>query len=247
MATGSRARGIIKMNLEKFIFYKDDDYLAVNKPADISTLEDRHSNINLLREVRKKFEFAQVCHRLDKGTTGVLVLARNDRAYRHLSIQFQERKVRKVYHAIVSGKRIFEQMRVEFPLYISGSGKVRIDKKIGKQAVTDLDTLETYDHCTLVECLPLTGRKHQIRVHLSALGHPIISDDIYKGRPLYLSSFKKQYKPKQGIEKPLIERVALHAYQIEFAGVSGNTVSLTAVYPKDFEIAVKQLRKFSRR
>jgi 23S rRNA pseudouridine955/2504/2580 synthase len=82
-------------------------------------------------------------------------------------------------------------------------------------------------------------------VHLSSIGHPIIADDLYNGQSLYLSSLKKHYNSKQGIEKPLIQRAALHARKIEFAGMDGNVISLTAEYPKDLAVAVKQLEKYA--
>ncbi len=234
----------IKMNISKFIFFQNENYFAINKFAGLSTLEDRNSETSLLQLARDSFEDARVCHRLDKDTTGAIILARNEEAYRNLSLQFQERKVSKIYHAIVQGKCDFQDFEVSIPLFITGSGRVRVDKKLGKPALTVLKTLETYKDFTLIACRPVTGKKHQIRVHLSSIGHPIVGDLIYGGKCIYLSSLKKNFNFKDGEEYPLIKRMALHAYQISFADVDGRTLTLEAEYPKDFSVVLRQLRKY---
>lgn len=235
---------IIKMNLKKFIFYHNDNYLAVNKPANLSTLEDRNSDISLLQLARETFGYARVCHRLDKDTTGVIIIARNDEAYRNLTLQFQERKVRKIYHAIVHGRGDFRNLEINMPIFIPGSGKVRIDKRAGKGAITHLNTLDVYKDYTLVSCQPASGRKHQIRVHLASIDHPIVGDVVYGGQPVYLSSLKKNFNFKNRAESPMINRMALHAFQIAFTDVDGSSISLEADYPKDFKVFQRQLKKY---
>jgi 23S rRNA pseudouridine955/2504/2580 synthase len=123
-------------------------------------------------------------------------------------------------------------------------GYVVIDKQNGKEAETIFNTQEVFRRHTLVTCYPITGRMHQIRIHLKALGASIVSDPRYGGPLLYLSDIKRGHKQQKGIEElPLISRVALHAAEVNFAKMDGERVHVAAPYPKDFEALVQQLRK----
>ncbi len=233
------------MNFRSIIFWEDEDYFVVDKPENISTLEDRDSDVNMLSLARKTFDSIKVCHRLDKQTSGVLVFARHDEAYRHLSMQFERREVCKVYHAVVDGRTHFESQMIEKPLLITGSGRVKIDARKGKEAVTEVHTIKNFRRHSLVKCKPLTGKKHQIRVHLASIGHPIVSDMVYGGKEVFLSSYKKNYKFKGEVEKPLIRRIALHAFAIEFKGMNNKKISIEIPYPKDFKALIRQLGNYS--
>lgn len=236
-----------KVNFDEIIVFEDEDYVIVNKPHDISTLEDRKAEVNLLKMAREYKNDLRVCHRLDKETSGVLVLAKNDGAYKHLNAQFEKREVNKIYHAVVHGVENFEYILFSAPIKVLKKGLAKIDKREGKEAHTILNTSDTYRYHSLVECNPLTGRLHQIRIHLSTLGHPIVGDVQYGGTPFYLSQYKKKYNVKKfEEEKPLMERVALHAYAIKFTKPNGETVNVHAPYPKDFEAMLKQMQKFSK-
>lgn len=232
----------MKIDIRKFIFYENEDYIALNKPPNISTLFDRQSADNLLVMMRSYDASVKVCHRLDKETSGVLIFAKSLSAYKHLSFQFEHREVRKVYHAIIEGHTDFSNCEIDFPLRIPSSGRVKIDKKLGKPSKTSIKTLEAFRHHTLMECIPESGRKHQIRAHLAFLSHPIASDKLYGGSPLLLSDYKKRFK---GLEQPMMQRAALHASAIQFKGMKGEKLALEASYPKDFKIALQQIRKYN--
>lgn len=231
---------------EDIIVFENENYLLVNKPPFVSTLEDRNDPNNMLGWARGYAEDAQACHRIDKETSGVLAFAKNPEAYRNMAMQFENRKVKKVYHAIADGLHDFEEEQVKLPIQLLGKGIVKISRKEGKPAETWLTTLQAYRQHTLIECRPVTGRMHQIRIHLSALNAPISCDETYGGKPLLLSKLKRKFNLKKETEElPIIKRVALHAFELGFADVDGTPLLVQAPYPKDFAVAVKQLEKNS--
>ena len=127
-----------KLNFNELIIFENEHYLAINKPFGISTLEDRNDDEHILSIANKLFPHLQVCHRLDKETSGVLVLAKNPESYKHLSIQFQERKVVKIYHAVVLGQTNFDNSEINLPLLVKNKGMVKWDPKNGKKSNTFL-------------------------------------------------------------------------------------------------------------
>jgi 23S rRNA-/tRNA-specific pseudouridylate synthase len=124
---------------------------------------------------------------------------------------------------------------------------MRVDPKNGKKSRTKFSVMEKFSRWTLVRCEPFTGRTHQIRIHLRHAGVPIVGDELYGGKPLWLSRLKPNYRLKPGREeRPLLARVALHAELLELKHpVTGELVSITAAWPKDFTVAVKYLRQFA--
>jgi RluA family pseudouridine synthase len=231
-----------KISFEEIILFEDENYVLVNKPPFLSTLEDRNEKVNLLRLARTYTSDAQVCHRLDKDTSGVLAIAKNPEAYRHLSIQFEKRQVTKLYHAIADGIHQFNETEVNQPILKQEDGIAKISKRDGKPAVTFFTSLQSFRHHTLIACKPITGRMHQIRLHLSYLGASITGDELYGGKPFFLSQVKKKFNLKKDTdEQPLMKRMALHAFSLEFADLSGNTQIIEAPYPKDLQVLLKQL------
>ncbi len=233
-------------SLQSLILEETADYIFINKPPFISTLADRNDSVTILSLAKKYLEEAQICHRLDKDTSGVLLIAKNPEAYRNASIQFEKRTVIKRYHAIADGIHHLKAEVVDLPLHITSSGFVKISHKKGKLAKTVFNTLQPFKRHTLVECLPESGRMHQIRVHLASLKASIAGDVDYGGKPLLLSAIKKKYHlAKDKEELPIIKRFALHAKSLTLADLAGEPLSCEAPYPKDFEVAVKQLIKNS--
>ncbi|WKN41702.1 RluA family pseudouridine synthase [Tunicatimonas pelagia] len=233
-----------KIQFKDLILYEDQDYIIINKPSHLSTLEDRNDPFSIIEMARGYVEDAQVGHRLDKETSGALAIAKHPEAYRALAMQFEHRKVKKVYHAVCDGIHNFQNIQVDLPIYANSKGSVRISHRGGKAAQTEVNTLEVYKQHTLVECQPITGRMHQIRVHLASLNASIVGDEQYGGKPFYLSSVKRKFNLKRDTEElPLIKRVALHAQALEIELLNQERVGVEAPYPKDFTVLLKQLEK----
>jgi len=231
-----------KIKFEDLILFEDDDFVVVNKPPFLSTLEDRKDKVNLLELARTHVETAQVAHRLDKDTSGVLAIAKNPEAYRHLSIQFERRQVSKIYHALADGIHNFNRLLVDIPILKQEDGMVKLSRREGKPAQTYFTSLKPYKLHTLVECQPITGRMHQIRVHLASLHASISGDELYGGKPFFLSQIKRGFNLKKNTdEEPFMKRMALHAYSLTFRDLADKEQSIQAPYPKDMHALIRQL------
>lgn len=235
------------LSFSDLILFEDQDYIVINKPPFVASLDERTADVSasILQMAREYITDPQLCHRLDKETSGALIIAKNPEAYRHVAIQFEDRQVVKAYHAVVNGTHELDNISVFLPIAPLKNGtEVRIDRQKGKIAETIFNTLKIYQKHTLVQCLPITGRMHQIRVHLQCLKAPIVCDPTYGGDYIYLSQLKRKFNLKQGTEElPLIKRVALHAHGVRFKVLAGNETTVVAPYPKDFEVLIKQLDK----
>ncbi|RCH55271.1 RNA pseudouridine synthase [Mucilaginibacter hurinus] len=232
--------------LADLILFEDDNIIVVNKPPFISTLDEREGGeVNMLRLAKAYSRDAQICHRLDKETSGALIIAKNPEAYRSVSMQFEKRRVKKVYHAVIDGTHIFENLFIDLPILNVGKSSVTISRQEGKRAETWFNSLKYYKHYTLVECRPVTGRMHQIRIHLATQRASIAGDEMYKGQPVLLSKLKRKYRlGKEQEELPIMKRFALHAYEVTFKLLNDEEVTVHAPYPKDFETLLKLLDKF---
>ncbi|MEY4538330.1 MAG: hypothetical protein RLZZ306_87 [Bacteroidota bacterium] len=239
----------MRLNFKDLIIFENNDYILINKPPHIASLDERQADNSqsILRLAKEYADDAQLCHRLDKETSGVLAIAKNPAAYRHLSMQFEHRQLEKRYHAVVNGTHDFEMISVYLPIAMKRDGTmVAIDRQKGKEADTIFNTMKVYRNHTLVECMPITGRMHQIRIHLVCLKAPIVCDPTYGGEMIYLSDLKRKFNlKKETEEQPLIKRVALHAHSLTFKLLNEEIIKIEAPYPKDFEVLVKQLDKFS--
>jgi 23S rRNA pseudouridine955/2504/2580 synthase len=226
------------------ILFEDDNLIFINKPADVSSLEERNSNAKSLLSMAKKYAIdAQLCHRLDKETSGVMVIAKNPEMYRVMAMKFEAREIEKRYHAIVGGVLTIQDKSIVLPLSITRNALAKIDMKEGKPAETIISTLKTWEHYSLLECKPISGRLHQIRIHLSSQNFPIVSDTQYGGIIPMLSRMKKNFKVnKFENERGMMQRVALHAYNLRFA-IEDKVFDVTAPYPKDMEVLLKLLDK----
>ena len=224
------------MKFPKFadlILFENEDVIVVNKPPFISSLDEREGgDINMLRLAKAYSADAQVCHRLDKETSGALIIAKNPEAYRAISIQFEKRRVKKVYHAVINGNHIFEDLKIDLPILNVGKGNVSISRQEGKAAETWFQSLKYFKHYTLVECRPVTGRMHQIRIHLATQRASIAGDEMYKGEPVFLSKIKRKYHlGKDQEELPIMKRFALQAYFVSVQGKTFHNRQLFLILP----------------
>ena len=213
------------------VLFEDDAILVLNKPANWLTVPGRfpqgHEVVKDLKTwAEQRYESIFSVHRLDRGTSGVVVLAKNAESHRHLSLQFQHRSVAKTYHAFVLGFPKKPKGYIDFRIAEkSAKGNVyKIDSK-GLNAHTDYHCLARYGQISLIAFHPKTGRSHQIRVHAQSLGTPLLVDELYGPQAsFYLSSVKSNYKGKCD-ERPFIQRLTLHAYSITICHpVTSNTM-----------------------
>jgi 23S rRNA pseudouridine955/2504/2580 synthase len=234
------------IDFKDIILYEDDNLIVVNKPAFLPSLDERNGEgQSLLRMAKRYSDDAQLCHRLDRETSGALVIAKNPETYRDISMKFEGRQVEKTYHAVIDGVVRFDMLKVDLPIKVDKSNRVNIDFKEGKDAITYFNTLELFNHFSLIECKPVTGRMHQIRIHLASQNAVITGDVAYRGRLPLLSKLKRDYKySKLEAEQPMISRFLLHAARISFISPDDKTITIDAPYPKDFEVFLKVVRRF---
>ena len=231
--------------LQDLIIYEDDHLIVVNKPPFISSLDEREGGeINILRLAKQYHDDSQICHRLDKETSGAMIIAKDPETYRFVSMQFEHRTVKKVYHAIVDGTHIFNELLIDLPILNVGKGNVTISRIEGKRAETYFQSLVYFKHYTLIEARPVTGRMHQIRIHLATQRASISGDEMYGGKPVFLSQIKRGYRlAKDEVEQPIMKRFALHSREVTFKVSETETKTFTAEYPKDFGVLLKLLEK----
>ena len=237
-------------NTDYSVIYADDDIVVLNKRSGLLIAADRYDPDAPRLDLIAQEEFGKLyaVHRIDKDTSGLIVYARNAEAQRSLSMQFEKREVHKVYHALVYGHPLWQDLNVKLPLQPDGDARHRtvVNKKFGKPSETDFHNFGACGPYSWIEARPLTGRTHQIRVHLAENGFSIVCDPLYGGnqKPVRLSEIKKKWNGDEYEERPLLSRLALHAYKIEFTHPkTGEKVTFTASYPKDMEASRKQLAK----
>lgn len=237
-------------NLDYSVVYSDESIVVLNKRSGILIAADRYNPEAPRLDLLAQEEFGRLfaVHRIDKDTSGLIIYARTEESQRSLSIQFEKRQVQKTYHALVYGHPLWENLHVDLPLQPDGDARHRTvaNKRFGKPSVTDFRNIGACGPYSWIEAKPKTGRTHQIRVHLSANGLSIVCDPLYSGnqKPVRLSEIKKRWNGDEEEERPLLSRLALHAYKIEFTHpVTKETMSFTAPYPKDMEATRKQLAK----
>lgn len=201
------------------VLYADDVMLIVDKPTGLHSVPGRNMDPAdcLAGVLQRDFPDALIVHRLDRDTSGLLVLGRGKEAHRHLSIQFQDRHVDKIYTALVWGHPAENEGQVDLPLRYDPPTKPRhvVDPN-GQSALTFWRVIQRYPTHTRVELKPYTGRSHQLRVHMQALGHPILGDALYA----------------EGEALTAMPRLCLHAQELEVAHpVSGERLRFTCPAP----------------
>ena len=223
-------------DVEISVLFEDDALLVIDKPAGVLSLPDGYDKSlpHLATLLAARHGRLWLVHRLDRDTSGVLVLARSAEAHHHLNDQFRERRVEKVYRALIAPIPTWEKISAGFPLRKDGDRQHRtvVDPQLGKPAKTDFEVMERFPLAALVAARPHTGYTHQIRAHLRALGCPILADDMYR------------LPDSPSFAPPPIGRMALHACSITFTHPSsGETLVFNAPEPADFLSAISKLRK----
>ena len=230
------------------VLWVDADLLIINKPAGLLALPDGydpslpHVKSLLLAEYGPLW----IVHRLDRFTSGVMILARNPDAHHALNTQFQSRKVKKIYLALVHECPEWDKKLVQLPLKIN-VGKLHrtiVDIENGKESETQFRVLERFEQYCLIEAHPRTGRRHQIRAHLASAGNPIACDRLYGGREKFPNSRVKS-ESTGGLSpvQPVMERLALHANTIDFVHPGdGQPRVIEAPLAQDFKLALTKLR-----
>ncbi len=247
------------------ILHADDALLAVNKPPGLAVLPGRGRAENLLDLLRHDPALSWpeakplLVHRIDADTSGLILFAKTAAAQKHLAEQFRTRTVTKEYLALVRGTPIQESGSTDLPIgqdphnknrmIIRGTGDGQPKKSRTKWVVAErfIGHGGRGGGVTLLKVFPVTGRRHQIRVHLKAMGYPLAVDPYYGGEKLLLSEFKRHYKiGKFQEERPLIARLTLHAHQLSFLHpLTSAPTTRTADLPKDFRATLEALRKWA--
>ena len=230
------------------VLYEDEHLLVVNKPPGLvvhpTAGHERFTLVNaLLHHCRGRLSGVGgvarpgIVHRLDKDTSGCMVVAKNDPAHLGLAKQFAQRTVEKVYLAVVCGEvpRLQGDIRAAIARHPNHRKRMAVAPEAGRQARTSYRVLERLQGATLVEARLHTGRTHQIRVHFQYLGHPLFGDDLYAKRQ------SKRLTESTGAEAP---RLMLHAWRLTFQHpVSGETLTFEAPWPEDLDRVVRALRR----
>lgn len=244
------------------VLFEDGDLLALDKPSGLLTSPDRYdaARPNLMALLHAGIEqqkpwakernltYLSNAHRLDFETSGIILMAKNKPALVALADLFGSEKPSKKYLAIAWGippEKIFEVDAKLSPHPVK-IGEMRVDPKNGKKSKTEFEVLEQYSDWCLIRCTPLTERTHQIRIHLKHAGFPIVGDQLYGGKQLWLSRLKRDYRLKPGRdERPLMARVCLHAEELTLPHpVTNELVSIKSEWPKDIRVALKYLRQY---
>ncbi len=245
----STERNVFK-GLGSITIFENDDYIVLNKSSGMLSIPDRTQSEPSLKDyLIEKYGSIFTVHRLDKDTSGVIVFAKNEDVHKYLSQQFEERSTKKIYNGLVIGKPMDASGTIDEPIaeHYSKNGTMAINA-LGKPSVTVYEVAEQFKSFSWMQFQILTGRTHQIRVHMKHLGHPIVCDALYgDAKPVLLSSFKKKFNLAKSAEeeRPILNRLALHAAQLSFTDLHKNTQTFEAPLPKDLRALLQQLRKWN--
>jgi len=256
------SKEILPEDIPLDVIYEDQDLIVLNKQADMIVHPARGNThgtlVNALAFYSDKLssgtgEFRPgIIHRLDRNTTGVMVVAKNDTAQWKVAKQFERRQIKKNYLAIVHGTPELTADRISAPLGVHPRirEKYAIRPEIGKEAITFYEVLESFRGFSLLRLNPKTGRTHQIRVHLSYIKHPIVGDDMYGGKLVYLWQLqacpeRSRRNTEPAAQNPIITRCALHASTLEFKHPTTNEMlKFEAPLPKDMQNLLDMLKKY---
>jgi 23S rRNA pseudouridine1911/1915/1917 synthase len=248
------AKEIIPEDIPLNILYEDNDIVVLNKQADLIVHPARgNTHGTLVNALAYHFEHLSkaggefrpgIVHRLDRNTTGVMVVAKTDTAHWRISRQFENRQTKKSYMAIVHGTPELTNDVIDKPLGVHPKirEKYAIRPEMGKESITFYEVVEAFRGFSLLHVRPKTGRTHQIRVHLSYIKHPIIGDDMYGGKLVYPWQLKNA---AEEAESPIINRPALHAFSLEFKHPTTNqSMKFEAPLAPDMSKCLELLRLY---
>ncbi|HHT9155493.1 MAG TPA: RluA family pseudouridine synthase [Candidatus Tripitaka sp. YC43] len=247
------------------IIYEDEYLMLVNKPPDMVVHPaSRYMSGTLVNALlfhceklsrgrgdsaSRPYYKAGIVHRLDRDTSGVMLVIKSDAVHEDVARQFERRTVHKEYLALVEGDVELDSDQIELPIGRHTKDRLKMSVRHdegGKEATSIYEVLERFGDFTLVKVMPRTGRTHQIRVHMKAIGHPIVADAAYNSRDcLYARDItgKGERPSTPDDEPPILERQALHAYRIEFFHpILKKRVSFQAELPEDMQRVLKLLR-----
>ncbi len=236
----NRVLEVLPQDIDLDIVYEDNDIIMVNKPKGM-VVHPAHGNYQgtlvnaILAHCKGNLSGINgvirpgIVHRIDKDTTGILVIAKNDNAHKHLAMQFKEHSINRIYVALVRGVISEDEGTIDMPIARSKSNrkKMAVDSN-GKRAVTHFKVLERFKDYTLVELKLETGRTHQIRVHMSQINHPLVGDEVY-------SNGKNPF----GIKGQLLHAQTLGVIH----PVTNKYIEFSTNIPKEFSSVIEKLRK----
>lgn len=225
--------------LEAAILFEDNDLIVVNKPSGLAVHGGSGISLGLIecfRQMRPQLKFLELVHRLDRDTSGCILIAKKRSALKLMHESLQRSRITKIYHALVVGRWSDRNQRVDAPLrkneLKSGERIVKVSAD-GKECLTEFKVLKRFSkEATLIEARPITGRTHQIRVHCQFSGHPIIGDEKYTPDDVNAEMRGKG-----------INRLFLHAAELRFPLPSGGRKTVIAPLERSLEVALQRLSK----
>ena len=241
-----------RMKISDILIFENDDFIVLNKPPGLLSIPDREGKeISLKKVLREKYTEIFIIHRLDKGTSGLITFAKNESAHKFLSQQFEHRKTEKIYLGLIIGSLLQKKGTINSPImeHPVKRGLMIVNRK-GKESLTDYEVLEDFGIYSWMWFQIHTGRTHQIRLHMKDVGHPIVCDEVYgDGKPVMLSSIKHNFRlsKNEEEERPILNRLGLHSYQLKFTGPDKNEYKFEAPIPKDLKATLRQLSKKKKR
>jgi len=217
------------------ILFENDNIIAVDKLAGLACIAERErEKDNLHAQLSAMYPHKIfIVHRLDKETSGVILFAKNTAAHNHLCQQFAEHTVEKTYLVLAHGRITSNSGTIDKPLRQFGSGRVAIDMERGKPSVTEYKVIERFQDYTLVRAHPITGRRHQLRVHFYSIGHAIVGDPFYGNKNPRINSGAKYS----------VSRLMLHAERITFSLPTGEQMIIESPSPEAFTQFITSLRR----
>jgi len=213
-------------NYKYKILFEDQNIIAIEKPEGLAAISENDLSIETLHSLLSK-NYSQkifIVHRIDKEVSGIILFAKNSKAHHILNEQFSKREIDKTYLALVIGN-VEKNGTIKSPIREFGSGRMGIDFSNGKKSITEFEVVKRYSNHTLLKINLITGRRHQIRVHLYSIGHPIAGDLRYGDKEV-----QSKYS-----------RIMLHSHKIVFKNINGQRIEILSELPDSIQTCLKQI------